>query len=665
MEMSRQAVLKKVRNGGFQVSRIRSVGGRNGEAYLIPITSLPREAQLRYAAMTDRTDNGQADLAGYRERFGEEGVGRLMERLEAVREMKLFRESGTGSLCEKRAEVAARLGVSVSSLYNYEKAYAKQGLSGIMDTTQRKDKGAPRTLCRMAQDFVHSETCLSTRPQNRAIYSHLQRVAERLGGDACAVCPYNEVSLYRAQLIRAGRMERAEAPCGRPKDGLVIPRHYSTVDRFIASIPASVKALGRYGSRYWEARYMPKALRARPEMTNEVWFGDHHVFDVFVQGPDGKPVRPWLTAWMDARSGCLVGWALSLNPNSDTIVESLTHAIGHTKGSPFAGAPLMIYIDNGKDYRCRRMEGSALREWSAGQLNVSLDMDNALLHTLGIGVVHAIPYRAWSKTIERAFGTIERRWVQGMLPGWCANSSDERPEQLSRDIREGKLLTYEQFQAYFVNTILPEYHRLAGEDGESPMDIYARSERANGSAVPSWAVLTMAKENRAERRVGTTGIKWQGKVFSSPELAQHAGEAVTVLYNRRDDAYIGVMRGNEFLCIAEEAERLRLVNEDPDKLAEHLQRQRSAKRRDRAALQMPAERTRALMDMVMEVPDLDTAATITSAVHERAWRERQQAERRANAARGMKSAEDRRAETRIRDGLAEKGMALYRKAAEG
>lgn len=375
MNQSTRTINRLIQQGKLPSVRVVGAGAGGGTKNVIHIADLPREAQLRYAAMRDRTNNGQVDLVGYRERFGEEGIKTLMDRLDAVREMALFEEVGQGSLVEKRAQVAALLGVSPRTLYTYEQAYKKEGLQGIMDTTKRKDKGEPRQLCQMAQDFVHSQTCLSTRPQNRAIFHHLKNIKKKLGEDACAVCPYNQASLYRAQLIQMGKMDPKESPCDHPKEGLVIPQHYSTVDRFIQRIPASVKALGRYGERYWEAKYMPKALRAKPEMVNEVWFGDHHVFDVFVQGPDGKAVRPWLTAWMDARSGAFVGWAISLNPNSDTIVESLTRGIGKTKGSPFFGAPLMIYIDNGKDYRSRRIEAISWRSvglgmvWQSGALS--------------------------------------------------------------------------------------------------------------------------------------------------------------------------------------------------------------------------------------------------------------------------------------------------------
>lgn len=667
MNIPERTLRYQIKQGNMKIEKIPGAGRGGGVKNVINVSDLPAEARLRLASMSDRTDNGQADLAGYKARFGEEGVERLMNRLDAVREMKLFAESGSGSLMEKRREVAGRAGVSVGTLYRWEQQYKEEALSGLMDTVERADKGQPRQLCRMAQDFIHTETCLSTRPTNRAIYGRLLQIGERLGADACSVCPYNKASLYRAELGLAGKMGPDDESCDRPKEGMVLPASYTTVDRYIKQIPNGVKALGRYGVKYWEAKHMPKALRAKPEKVNEVWFGDHHEFDLFVRMPDGRVMRPWLTAWMDACSGVMAGWALSVQPNGDTIAESLTGGIGRTVGSPFWGAPLMLYIDNGKDYRSHRMEGDGQQDYSIGQLNIDFDAENALLKTLGIAVTHAIPYRAWSKTIERAFGTIERRFIQGILPGWCGHSSAARPESLSQEIREGKILSYEEFCAYFVNTVLPGYHALAGEDGRSPMDIYLASEKARGDETVSWAVLSMVRQNREQRKVGTTGIKFGGRVYNAPALADWIGEYVTVLYSSRQTGSIGVMAGHQYICEAMEAERLQLVGETPEKLEAHMQRQQNSKRAARAALQLPVERIRRLQDLVMEQPDIETGATITSVVHERAFRARQAEIERGERERGKKSREELAAGKKIRAQLVAKGNEMFEalRAAEG
>lgn len=201
--------------------------------------------------------------------------------------------------------------------------------------------------------------------------------------------------------------------------------------------------------------------------------------------------------------------------------------------------PMMLYIDNGKDYRCKRIEGDGLRDYPVGRLNAECTAENALLKTLGIGVTHAIPYRAWSKTVERSFGTLETQWIR-QLPGWCGNGIDEKTESLNADIRAGKLLTYEEFAAYWVNVILPEYHNYKPIDDkqrQTPIEIYQTSQKARDGKVPSWALMGVAAQQRMERKVGTQGIRFFGRTFANAALDAYIGQYVQVLYDTEDDTH--------------------------------------------------------------------------------------------------------------------------------
>ena len=143
---------------------------------------------------------------------------------------------------------------------------------------------------------------------------------------------------------------------------------------------------------------MLKTIRKKPDLVNDVWFGDHHQFDVFVLDDRGRPVRPWLTAWYDIGSGVLVGWCISTNPNSETITESFVRAVAEKPGSPIHGAPNTIYIDNGKDYRSRAFEGDTEAEyWRARNPEVMSEMylqmvGASTLQAMHVKVVHAKAY---------------------------------------------------------------------------------------------------------------------------------------------------------------------------------------------------------------------------------------------------------------------------------
>ena len=173
--VSKRAVTKAIGVGRIKAQEVVKVSaaGNKTSIFLINLADLPEEARLKYAMMQDQTDNGDFDLGGYKNRFGDKGVSELMTRLDAVREMRLYKQSGARDICKKRSELAEQLGISPTRLSQLEKAYADKGLHGIGNETKRADKGSPRQLCQMSRDVVHSEACLSCMPKNRAIYARL------------------------------------------------------------------------------------------------------------------------------------------------------------------------------------------------------------------------------------------------------------------------------------------------------------------------------------------------------------------------------------------------------------------------------------------------------------------------------------------------------------
>ena len=606
------------------VNTVRGQGGRSGYSYQIPLKSLPAEAQIRYHLMQEGIP--KADLASYLERFGPEKLKQLLDKLYAVKELQLLR--GDKRSAARRAELAKQFGVKPRCLYDWEKKYEAEGLEGLMDKTMRSDKGKSRSLCLLAQDRINYLYMASGKLSQNRVHQNLLEMRDRLGPSVCDECCHNPESCNRAEMLSRGLDPGEECHvCG---SGLVVAESRCAVNRYVSQLDPALVTLGRYGSKPFDDLYMPKARRDKPERINAVWFGDHHVFDVFVDVGDGKAARPWLTAWMDACSGCIVGWAISLNPNSDTIVESLALGIARTKGSPFWGMPEYLYIDNGKDYRCKRIEGDGDATYQPGSINVSLDGDNALLRALGIGVTHAIPYRARSKTIERIFGLIEGQWIRG-LPGYCGNGIDLKPETLMADIRQNKLMTLEEFVAYWVNTVLPGYHAYkASADKQSPMEIYESHEKAR-TEMPSWAMLAVAKSQRAERVVRPDGIYLNRRRYWDDALAEIVGRRVVVLHNQGEAASVSVLMDGQWVCEAAAAVNMKLIGEDEERIAEHLAMQARTRKSKMAALKLPRDRVKMLDTMAMEIPDMASPATITSLVHERAYRGKQELQHRQEA----------------------------------
>ena len=580
-----------------------SRGGAGGITYRIPLDALPVEAQVRYWMSRDSTEAGDADIAGYRERYGEAGLKELLRSQAAAREV-IGRLSGMlrgrGAVYE---EAAKRYGVSTRTIRRWESAYRENGLKGLMKPLERADKGESRTICAWAGDFLkhmyvggqvggigggNAKIC------QQSAAERLKEEAERLGENACDMCPYCAGSSVRSEMSRAEREKFPE--CDKASGhGMIVPNNRYAVNRYMAQIPQALKDFGRYGDRYWAAHHMQKARRDKPTRVNECWFGDHHRFDLFVLGEDGVPFRPWLTAWTDACSGEFVGWMLTAEPSSDTIAESFCRAAAYTRGSDIHGLPGAVYVDNGKDYRSARFEGGKVAYKGLGKLNGRFDPDGeggdnakSLLQYFDVNMIRAQPYKAWSKTIERLFGVIEQRWIRE-LPGWCGDSPDERPQDMggatnrpgpagevnarvAEMVRRGELLTFETFAKIWARKILPEYRAHKGADGRSPGEIYASAERYP-MPTPNWDTLALMKSQAVQRKVETTGIRFQNQRYWDEALADYIGKYVTVRYNRGYNASVTVMHERHFVCEAEVAENLKLVGEDNEKIAEHMKAQ--------------------------------------------------------------------------------------------
>ena len=637
----------------------RGTRGAGGITYRIPLDALPVEAQVRYWMSRDSTEAGDADIAGYRERYGEAGLKELLRSQAAAREV-IGRLSGMlrgrGAVYE---EAAKRYGVSTRTIRRWESAYREKGLKGLMKPLERADKGESRTICAWAGDFLkhmyvggqvggigggNAKIC------QQSAFVRLQEEAERLGENACDMCPYCAGSSVRSEMSRAelGKFPECDKASGH---GMIVPNNRYAVNRYMAQIPQAVKDFGRYGDRYWAAHHMQKARRDKPTRVNECWFGDHHRFDLFVLGEDGVPFRPWLTAWTDACSGEFVGWMLTAEPSSDTIAESFCRAAAYTRGSDIHGLPGAVYVDNGKDYRSARFEGGKVAYKGLGKLNGRFDPDGeggdnakSLLQYFDVNMIRAQPYKAWSKTIERLFGVIEQRWIRE-LPGWCGDSPEERPQnlgiELSRLQKDGKMLTFEQFAEIWATKILPEYRAHRGADGRSPGEIYASAERYP-MPTPNWDTLALMKSQAVQRKVETTGIRFQNVRSWDEALADYIGKYVTVRYNRGYCESVTVMHERHFVCEAEVAENLKLVGEDNEKIAEHMKAQARQRAKVTGEIKRLKQSTKGLRTRAAYVEEIDeqrdmAEATLVSTEGRRAARAKAEAdERRA----GKKKAAD-------------------------
>lgn len=112
-------------------------------------------------------------------------------------------------------------------------------------------------------------------------------------------------------------------------------------------LPQAVIALMRYGEKAFTDKYIPYIDRLYDDLqANDVWIADNHTFDfiTYCENNAQKTHRMYLTAFLDAKSGVLVGWNLTEQPDSHSTLLALRHAIKRF------GVPKSVYFDNGSEF---------------------------------------------------------------------------------------------------------------------------------------------------------------------------------------------------------------------------------------------------------------------------------------------------------------------------
>lgn len=236
----------------------------------------------------------------------------------------------------------------------------------------------------------------------------------------------------------------------------------------VSSFERKVRKIDRYSLIYYRegekalADLLPSMERDKSSInSNDIWFSDHHRMDVFVKSNNGKgkPFRPWLTVFFDARSNKVISFiSRKESPNSYVIKKCLRIGI------EAFGVPKEVYFDNGKDYRSKQFDN---------------DFPYSIVKQLGINCIHATPYHGQAKTVERFFGIVADQFAKS-FDTYCGADNKNRPEQMRISDEKIKKIapTLDEFNSYFQSWV-EEYNSKpnggAFMDGDSPNVVYARN----------------------------------------------------------------------------------------------------------------------------------------------------------------------------------------------
>lgn len=357
------------------------------------------------------------------------------------------------------------------------------------------------------------------------------------------------------------------------------PSPASFLRRLEREIPKDSIYLSRHGREAWNRKYGNFIDRDYSNLKpGECIVGDHAQVDVAVMLPNGKICFPWVTTWRDLKSGKWLGWLFHHEPpNSDHVFQSFYYAVKEW------GLPSDIYIDNGRDYRCR--------DFAGGRKFYKLSLDEikttSMVSLLGITPHFSLPRCAQSKTIERDF-LKNKEWFSKHMQGYRGGHIKERPERLKLEIKSGHLLTWDEYEQLMDSFIVNVLNKTPSQGkvlhGRSPDEMWEIEHRETKRVSLDALRLFCARTSKS-LTIGRNGVL-DGEIGFRYWAEWMAGLKGTKVYLRRDvksyqEAWVFRAQDDEYLgkaYIAETVPALCRTDIEKAKLKDLMARKKQAEK---------------------------------------------------------------------------------------
>jgi putative transposase len=533
--VSSRTVRHRASVGAYLVRQIIGTWNKSGKQYLIALSSLPPDAQRRWLTRAvpvppslepspETAAAAALDFIKIQDRHGDDALAQSVNRGGVAREaLSLEGPERTGYI----RKTATDLGVSERSVRRWMDVFQKEG--AVVDRTKTRE-GAGNGRRRLPPEAIRFIEGLFLRLNQPTVMSCLRT--------------YTEV----APTMGWPTVSRA------------------TFFRVIDAIPPTVVRMGREGEQRWRNTDMPKAKRTREGvLRNEEWALDHKQLD-FWCNYNGRAIRPWVSATVDWATGCLVGAAFAVKPNSESIAASFRSAVYPKEGLPFHGLPARVYMDNGKDYRSVRLSGQ--EEKFKVEVGPAVQGWLQLCH---IDSHYAIGRSPWAKAvIERAFKDLNEFSREQV--SFCGESTKKRPEYMvptyvKKLLAADKLRHFEDLAGMLNEWYKRTYLVWPSEafDGKSRLEVY-NSLPAVRNDMPSKEVSFLLFGKGCLAKVYSTGIKKFGKDFWfwADEMTPYIGKTVMIRYDTGKIGEIYVWDHGKFICKVQNRELMRIHATEED-----------------------------------------------------------------------------------------------------
>lgn len=330
---------------------------------------------------------------------------------------------------------------------------------------------------------------------------------------------------------------------------------YTSFSREIErSIPVPVLKYYRLGQKAFHDECANYIERSYDDLhSNDIWVCDNHTFDIFVDGGDSeKPIRVYLTAFLDVRSRKMVGWYVTDAPSSDATLQALR------RGIEAYGIPKRIYSDNGREFLTHDIGGRGFRKSAKTGEHEPL----TILQHLQIEFRTALVKNARAKIVERAFVDVKNCFSK-LFDGYTGGTIAERPERLKTLGKHAEnFIAIDEFREY-VDIFIQGWfnkqpHSGRGMNGRTRDEVYAACLYEQRVATLDELNLMMLRTGRMQTVNRGVKIKFYEQTlrFYSDELIMgHDREKVYVRYNPDDLTEVRVYdEQDRFLCTAQQVE---------------------------------------------------------------------------------------------------------------
>lgn len=571
-----------------KLKAIETVNEKNRKTYLVPLDELEPDLQIKWYEMQAESlpDGSQMNPEPEPEKaevdqFSEEDRREIDFWIELIQRWREYRAMpGVISLAEvdQKFVTLCRLehperNISIDILYRKWRAVKEDNLKGLIDQRGkwRKEKSDMDELVWEAFLYFYLS-------QNRH--------------------PVSKCREYTKLWAREKHPELYDQ----------IPSHSAFRRRLKWELSECTRILAREGEKAFDDKYSPFIQREYLHMqSNEYWIADNHTFDVIVVDKDGKQHRPYLTAFMDARSGIFVGYYITYNPSSQATLYALRRAIKKY------GIPIHIYVDNGREFLTLDVGGLGHRKKKKKkQEGVELVEPPGVFKRLGIQMTNALVCNGKAKTIERRFRDVKDH-LSRLFDTYTGGNVLEKPERLKKVLKSGEIYTDEEFKE-IIETLIEGYFnqqpydgQVTSDRGKSRMQVYNERLGKVRYAKEEDLYLMMLRTTRPHKvgRLGVTvpiaGAKLQ---YMNDDLLQMQGKSVYVRYDPDDLSVVRVYDlEDRFLMEVEQDSKTRMkYGADSDSVREGIRTTRSFKKAQKTLIEgmiLPEKDRIPAIDLVM------------------------------------------------------------------